>query len=185
MSTVSRIPGNRPGPAKAAAGRLTRKTASFFLTFFLMFGLWIVFSGVFEPMFLSLGAVSSLLVAGMYHQFLFPYPRAIYLKFVVVFTAYLFWLLWQVLKANLHIMRLIFHPRLMELIDPHIITFKTPLRNTLSLTTMGNSITLTPGTVTINVDTEGKFQVHSIDRPSSHGLISGPMAQKIKRIFGE
>jgi multicomponent Na+:H+ antiporter subunit E len=164
--------------------RVTRRITSFVLTFCLMFVLWVIFSGVFEPFFLGMGVISSLLVAAMYHDFLFPYPRLNYLKFVLVFTAYVFWLLWEVFKANLHLMKLIFHPRMMDIIDPQVVTFRTPLRNTLSLTTMANSITLTPGTVTISVDSEGLFRVHAIDKTSAQGL-KGEMDRKIKKIFGE
>ncbi|MFO7817449.1 MAG: Na+/H+ antiporter subunit E [Thermodesulfobacteriota bacterium] len=164
--------------------RFFRRIASFILTFCLMFTLWIIFSGVFEPFFLGMGIISSILVAAMYHEFLFPHPRLNYLKFVLVFSAYVFWLLWQVFKANLHLMKIIFHPRMMDLIDPQIIAFRTPLRNTLSLTTMANSITLTPGTVTISVNSAGLFKVHSIDKASAKAL-KGQMDKKINKIFGE
>ena len=58
---------------------------------------------------------------------------------------------------------LAFHPRMMELIDPHIIEFNSKLTSDISRTTFANSITLTPGTITVNVTALGKFSVHCID----------------------
>jgi len=158
------------------------RIASFTLTFFLMFALWIIFSGIFEPLFIWMGIISSIIVATMCHELLFPHSRPIYFRFVFTFIAYLPWLLWQILKANLHLMKIVFHPRMMDMIDPHIITFRTPLKSPLSITAMANSITLTPGTITVSADREGLFRVHAIDKTSAEGL-PGTMGKKIERVF--
>ena len=161
-----------------------RRTISFVLTFCLMFVLWIIFSGMFEPLLLWLGVISCLIVAGMSHTLIFPYPRWRYLQYAVRFVCYWPWLILKVFQANIHLLRLIFHPRMEELIDPHIVGFQTDLREDLSLTAMANSITLTPGTITVSADHEGRFQVHAIDRPSVEEL-PGKMGQKLKRVFEE
>jgi len=71
-----------------------------------------------------------------------------------------------------------------SLIDPHIIRFRTKLKRDLSLMTFGNSITLTPGTITVDIQ-DGHFYVHSIDRKVADDLLSGEMEEKVARIFLE
>jgi multicomponent Na+:H+ antiporter subunit E len=70
------------------------------------------------------------------------------------------------------------------LIDPHIITFKTHLTSDIAITTLANSITLTPGTITVTATSDGAFKVHSIDRQSAEGL-PGTMLEKVAHVFGE
>jgi multicomponent Na+:H+ antiporter subunit E len=113
---------------------------------------------------------------------IFPYPRLAYIAYLFRFVGYLPWLILKVCQANIHLLKLIFHPRMMELIDPHIVTFQTNLRADLSITAMANSITLTPGTITVSADQEGRFRVHAIDRPSAEEL-PGKMGQKVQRVF--
>ncbi|MFO7877873.1 MAG: Na+/H+ antiporter subunit E [Desulfovermiculus sp.] len=155
---------------------------SFLLTFGLMFLLWIIFSGMFEPLLLWLGVVSCLIVAAMSHMLIFPYPRLAYIAYLFRFAGYLPWLILKVFQANIHLLKIIFHPRMMDLIDPHIVTFQTNMRADLSITAMANSMTLTPGTITVSADQEGRFRVHAIDRPSAEEL-PGKMGQKVQRVF--
>jgi multicomponent Na+:H+ antiporter subunit E len=100
------------------------------------------------------------------------------------FLGYIPWLLYQIFLANLHILYLVFHPRMMDLIDPHIIKFQSKLTKELSLVTLANSITLTPGTITVYVSVDGDFHVHSIDKKSSEAL-PGEMESKVASAFGE
>lgn len=100
------------------------------------------------------------------------------------FTTYLPWLFYQVFLANLHVVKLVFHPRMMEMIDPDFIRFKSRLKGKLALTTFANSITLTPGTITVYVNNFGEFQVHVIDLHSGEGL-PGDMEKRIAHIFDE
>ena len=100
------------------------------------------------------------------------------------FIRYIPWLLYQIFLANLHVMVLTFHPKMMDLIDPKIIKFRSKLRSDLSLVTFANSITLTPGTITVYVSIDGGFSVHAIDKKSSEGL-PGEMEARIAKAFGE
>jgi multicomponent Na+:H+ antiporter subunit E len=79
---------------------------------------------------------------------------------------------------------LVFHPRMHQLIDPHIVQFQTGLKSDIAITTLANAITLTPGTVTITANADGGFKVHAIDRPSSQAL-PGAMQERVAHIYGE
>jgi multicomponent Na+:H+ antiporter subunit E len=76
------------------------------------------------------------------------------------------------------------HPRMPMLIDPHIIRFKTRLKKDFSLMTFGNSITLTPGTITVLIK-EGYFYVHAIDKKVAEDLLTGEMEDKVAGVFME
>jgi multicomponent Na+:H+ antiporter subunit E len=161
------------------------RAASYVITFLLMFGLWIVLSGKFEPILLVLGLLSSGLVTALCTRLFFPEPRiGNFFLCGAKLTLYVPWLLYQILLANIHVLYLVFHPRMMELIDPHIVFFRTKLAKDFSIVTMANSITLTPGTITVTADQDGRFRVHAIDRKSSEPL-PGEMQKKVSRVFGE
>ena len=161
-----------------------RRFVSFLVTFGLMFALWIIFSGIFEPLFLWMGIISSAIVAALCHELIFPQPSPAYGLYIWRFLLYLPWLMCKVFQANIHLLKIVFHPRMMEMIDPHIITFQTPLRQELSLVAFANSITLTPGTITVSVNHQGRFEVHAIDRLSAQDL-PGEMGDKLQRVFEE
>jgi multicomponent Na+:H+ antiporter subunit E len=150
-----------------------------------MFGLWVILSGKFDAFHLGLGIISCLIVAYFSGDLLFDSPK---IKDLPVswlrFIRYIPWLLYQIFLANLHVLYLAFHPRMMDLIDPRIIKFRSKLQSDLSRVTFANSITLTPGTITVYVTMDGDFSVHAIDKKSREGL-PGEMEARIARAFGE
>jgi len=157
----------------------------FLATFIALSALWIVLSGKFDPLHLILGLLSCALVAYISSDLLFPEGRPEHLLLSVYrFLKYVPWLLYQIWLANLHVLYLTFHPRMMELIDPHIIRFQSKLSKDLSLVTFANSITLTPGTITVSVSVDGDFKVHAIDKLSAEAL-PGEMEERVARAFGE
>ncbi|MCP3873935.1 MAG: Na+/H+ antiporter subunit E [Desulfobacteraceae bacterium] len=157
---------------------------SFLITFILMFLSWIVLSGKFDPLLLWLGGISSFFVAYYFYDLLFPSMEENYIKIFFKFIIYTPWLILEIIKANFHLLRIVFHPRMNELIDPHIITFKTNLKSDIAIATLANSITLTPGTITVTADSDGVFKVHAIDRESAQAL-PGTMLKKVAHVFGE
>ena len=141
-------------------------------------------SGFFDYFHLSLGIISCAIVAHASHDLLFRDIRAKNRHIEVIrFIKYLPWLFYQIVLANIHIAYLALHPRMPKLIDPHIIRFKTKLKKDLSLVTFANSITLTPGTITILIK-EGHYYVHAIDRFVAESL-PGDMEKRVGHIFME
>jgi len=157
---------------------------SFLITFVLLFISWLVLSGKFDPLLLWLGAISSFFVAYYFYDLLFPVMEPAYLKVFLRFIGYTPWLIWEIIKANFHLLYLVLHPRMKELIDPHIFTFQTNLKSDIAIATLANSITLTPGTITVTADSDGVFRVHAIDRESAEAL-PGTMLKKVAHVFGE
>lgn len=156
----------------------------FSLTFLLMFGTWIILSGKFETLLISFGLISSFIISLFFYDLLFPDFHLRYIGMFFKFLKYVPWLLMEIIKANFHLLFIVFHPRMKDLIDPHIIVFKTNLKSDMAIATMANSITLTPGTITVSSDSDGVFRVHAIDQESAEAL-PGEMLDKVNKIFGE
>ena len=179
---------HRDAASEDNSGRPRRPTpfnTGFFLTFLVMFCVWLVFSGRFDGFHLTLGALCCAIVALVSGDLLFRLPANRRLPLLWLrFMGYVPWLLYQIFRANLYVMYLVFHPRMMELIDPQIIEFNSKLKSDVSRTTFANSITLTPGTITVNVSALGKFSVHCIDTESGKPL-PGEMEARIAKVFGE
>jgi len=155
------------------------------LSFFILLALWIVFSGRLDTFHLTMGLISSALVALFSGDLMFASrePRRIFGLWLRL-AGYIPWLLYQIFLANLHVMALVFHPRMRERIDPMIITFDSCLKSDFARMLFANSITLTPGTITVDVTVLGRFSVHCIDDVSGKNL-PGKMETKIARIFRE
>jgi multicomponent Na+:H+ antiporter subunit E len=175
------------GAHPSLPSRARRRFTPFLLTFFIMFVLWILLSGKFDAFHLSLGIISCSLVAYFSADLLFETPSIKVIRLPaswIRFVRYVPWLLYQIFLANLHVLYLTLHPRMMDLIDPRIIKFRSRLRGDLSRVAFANSITLTPGTITVYVSLDGNFSVHAIDQKSREGL-PGEMEARIAKAFGE
>jgi multicomponent Na+:H+ antiporter subunit E len=172
-----------PAPAKPSLRE--RFGVPFYLTFFISLGTWLVLSGKFDVFHISLGVVSCFIVAFFSGDMMFPNPDLLgYPRMAIRFIVYIPWLLYEIWVANLHVLRLVFHPRMMDLIDPRIVRFKSRLSGDMALLVLANSITLTPGTITVFVSVMGGFTVHAIDRQSAEGL-PGDMERRVAHIYGE
>jgi multicomponent Na+:H+ antiporter subunit E len=96
--------------------------------------------------------------------------------------AYAPWLLREIWIANIQVVRLVLDPRLP--IDPVVVRLPTRYTSDLARTTLANSITLTPGTVTIDVEDE-TLVVHAITRAGGDDVLGGGMARRVGRVFGD
>ena len=192
MTIDSPTPGDRNSDPRNSSDQPLQKTANysaallpFLLTFLILFAFWLIFSGKFDLFHLLLGMISCLIVAALSRDLFFPSPvsRGLFMHWIR-FIRYTPWLLYQVFLANLNLLYLTFHPKMLEKIDPHIISFDSHLKSDVARTTFANSITLTPGTITVSVNILGTFSVHCIDRPSGQAL-PGEMERRIGDVFKE
>lgn len=151
---------------------------AFLATFLLLFLFWLVLSGRFDGFHLVLGVISCAIVAYGSHDLLFKQIRSKNRHIEALrFIRYIPWLFYQIVVSNIHIAKLALHPHMMQIIDPRIIKFKTRLKKDLSLVTFGNSITLTPGTITVLIK-EGYYYVHALDEHVARSL-PGDMEKRV------
>jgi len=151
-------------------------------TFLIMFGFWILLSGKFDLFHLTLGVLSSALVSSLSTDILMlDTKKNDRLAIAFRFICYIPWLLYQIVLSTLHVTFLALHPKMIDKIDPTIVTFKTKLKSNIARVALANSITLTPGTITIRIE-DDVFYVHAISRKAAAGL-PGEMEDRLAGIF--
>lgn len=101
------------------------------------------------------------------------------------FFTYLIIFIWECLKANIQVAYLVLHPAMP--IKPGIVKIKTDLKTDIAKTTLANSITMTPGTITVDI-IDDYIYVHwiyiSTDNPEEYSQkVSGRFEKYIKKIF--
>ncbi len=163
---------------------------NYIITFILMATIWVLFSGKFDLFHLSLGLVSCLVVTITSTRLIFGQTKVRLYDFLLTawrFSSYCLWLLREIIKANFHVVSLSLTLRpVEEVIDPHIFTFRTQLDNELAKFILANSITLTPGTVTIRVH-KNIFYIHALDSHTADDLTDqeniSEMERRVAKIF--
>ncbi len=96
---------------------------------------------------------------------------------------YLPWLMWQILLANIDVLKVVWKPGRLE-IEPQMIRVPHELRTPYGLATYMNSITLTPGTVTVEVG-DHELLVHALTRAAADDLLEGRMHARVKIVEGD
>ena len=146
-----------------------------------LYGLWLGLSGHFEPLLLGLGVVSVVIAVVLAHRMdiVDHEGHPIQLSWRAVF--FWPWLAWEIVKANIDVARLIVDPRLP--ISPRMIEVVAHQRSEVGLVTYANAITLTPGTVTTDVD-GNRLQVHALTEAAAADLQSGEMDRRVVEMEG-
>ncbi|MDJ0769785.1 MAG: Na+/H+ antiporter subunit E [Ilumatobacter sp.] len=149
----------------------------------LLLGLWLLFSGHYDVFHISAGVLSVAFVLTL-NRSLFKvrlYPGDVHRPLrLLALAGYLPWLMKEILIAALQVARIVLTRRMP--VDPSLVEFHAELPNAAAQTVLANSITLTPGTVTIDV-AHGVFLVHAITDPSSENLVEGVMPARVVRLF--
>ncbi len=146
-----------------------------------LFVLWLLLSGQFSPLLLILGLFSAglttLLVRRMERLDNELYPLALSPRL----PGYWLWLLKEIVVANFAVIRCICQPRLR--LSPRHLVLLTQMRSDVGRTILANSITLTPGTVTLSVDAKS-VEVHALTSRASTLLMDGQMERHVPDFGG-
>ena len=155
---------------------------NYIITTIVMLLFWFLLSGELTVVLVVAAIVSSLLVASISSDLFLGKDTHVGqgLKRFIRFVPYTFWLLWQIVKANIDVAYRTLHPQMP--IDPCVIKFKVDLKTELGVTNLSNSITLTPGTVTLSANDRGEFEVHALSRDHADELLAGEMQAWVKWI---
>ena len=94
-------------------------------------------------------------------------------------VAYLFILIWEIIKANIAVIKLTLAKELD--FEPCIIYFKTDLKESFTKVLLANSITLTPGTITVSLE-EDVYCVHCLDKSMAEGMDESIFVKKLRKI---
>ncbi len=174
--------GNRRSTGNSKPGMLAM--------FVLMFVFWVLMSACIKPghydyIRIAIGIFCAAVVTLISHDLLLADSETMNLLKTWRLLLYIPWELWQIVLANFDVAYRVLHPKMP--IEPCIIEFDTSLRSNFALTTLANSITLTPGTITIDVEPErGRFLVHSIaQKPADALLVDKTMQHKVAHVYME
>lgn len=158
------------------------------IVFVIMYTLWCFLNWVPDWQHLVIGifvaAFISYLTADMFVEKPRAYSNASRYFWFIYYVPVFFW---QCLKANIDVAYRVIHPDMP--INPGIVKVKTSLRSSAALTFLANSITLTPGTLCVDIDVqEGILYIHWIDVKTQDieeatRLIVKPFEDILKRIF--
>ena len=154
-----------------------------------MFAFWFLLSGKVDFKFLLYGALTAIISAWICVPLLLL-PNADGTKKYFIFDVnlgryalYWLWLLKEVVNANIDVVKATVKSEMV--INPRVIAFRIKYDNPMAHTTLANSITLTPGTVTLNVTEDGLYEIHALTDGAAEGLLGGGMQQKVADLFGE
>ena len=153
--------------------------------FFVLFGLWLILSGKYDLFHVSAGFFAALLVTLIHlriNRYLY-YQKQIAKENSLRYIRFLFfvpWLIWEILLASLQVAYVVLHPRIP--IKPSMVRFKTKLPNIAARVILGNSITLTPGTLTVNID-DDEFLVHALTDASHSGIVDGSLPKQVAKLY--
>jgi len=145
-----------------------------------LFGLWLLFSGMFTPLLLVFGALSSIFVAWLAGRMglLPPESSSTWLR-PFRCLAYLPWFAWEVAKSNADVVSRILVPS--KGISPKVFTVPSTQVSDMARSVYANSITLTPGTIAIDVKGDAII-VHALSKEGAEGLGDGRMDAKVSAL---
>jgi len=149
----------------------------------LFFLFWLILNERFTPEIVVIGILISILVSLLNYRFVglsFDIEKKIWSKVILIFSYFII-LVVEVFKANIQMIKLILSPTIN--IKPQIVYFDSPVRSELAMVALANSITLTPGTITVKLD-DGKFGIHAIDAPMADGIEDSIFVHRLKNIEG-
>jgi multicomponent Na+:H+ antiporter subunit E len=148
----------------------------------ILFILWLILSGKYEPFLIILGVLSSICVAWIAHRMELADPEGFPIQLGPKAIIYWPWLIWEIVKANIDVALIIIKPKLE--IQPIIFTTDASQKTDVGIVTYANSITLTPGTITVAVHSN-TLEVHSLTLNAAGDVTSGNMNKRVCEMEGK
>jgi multicomponent Na+:H+ antiporter subunit E len=149
---------------------------------FFLFAFWLALSGHYTPFLVGAGALAALACAWAARRFRIADREALPLDLLPRAPAYMGWLIVQIVRSAWQVARVIVHPRLP--ISPTMTVVRSSQRTPVGIATFGNSITLTPGTIT--TDVRGHLlTVHALVRDGALEVEGGGMDARVTAYEGE
>ncbi len=141
---------------------------------------WLINSGYFLPLLLALGMLS----VGLTIWLMSRVDAIDGIRYPIIISSvrlpgYLVWLTGEIIKTNLEVARCIWSPRCA--ISPTVVHVKASQRTDAARALYANSITMTPGTITLDIDGD-RFEVHSLTKSGAEELLEGEMDRRVLRL---
>ncbi|HSP90124.1 MAG TPA: Na+/H+ antiporter subunit E [Vicinamibacterales bacterium] len=141
----------------------------------LLTGVWYLLSGMFDALHFGAGVATALVIAATYR----PVEDCTVWK-ADRLVLYVPWLVWQIVVSNLRVARIVLTPRMP--ISPAFLRMTPSVEGPRALTLLGSSITLTPGTLTVDVDGR-EILVHALDAQSAQEVRDRIIERRVAEVF--
>ena len=142
--------------------------------FIVLFGFWLLMSGYYTPLILSLGVISCLLCVYLTIKGEFLDNETLPIYFFPRLIQYTLWLIKEILKSNIQTAKVI----IMKSEEPELFSVKATQKTNEGKVTYANSITLTPGTVTTQIKND-IFEVHALTKDFGDDVRSSEMDKMV------
>lgn len=144
-----------------------------------LFLFWIILNGKIDTEVILLGVLVSSAVYLFLYKFMDLRPKKewVVVKSLWGIVKYLVFLTIEVIKANLTTAKMILNFE--EEPEPVLIKFHTDLQTGAANTALANSITLTPGTITVELDKHSGYVVHALDKSFAEGIDKCDFVEKL------
>ena len=142
--------------------------------FVVLFGFWLLMSGYYTPLILSLGVISCLLCVYLTIKGKFLDNETLPIYFFPRLIQYTLWLIKEILKSNIQTAKVI----IMKSEEPELFSVKATQKTNEGKVTYANSITLTPGTVTTQIKND-IFEVHALTKDFGDDVRSSEMDKMV------
>lgn len=146
-----------------------------------LFAFWLLLSGFYTPFLVLTGLAASVAVAALARRMELIDREGQPLHLGPGAFLYWPWLAREIVRSAWRVARIILHPRLP--ISPALVRFRPSQHSTVGLVTHANSITLTPGTVTVEAERD-EFLVHALTRAGAAELAGSEMDRRVCRFEG-
>ena len=151
-----------------------------FILFFILFSLWLLMSGHYNVLIISLGIISCAFCVYVAKRGKLIDDEGLPIFFIPRLLNYLIWLFKEILKSNLSTAKVIINGK----VEPETFTVKTSQVTDVAKVTYANSITLTPGTVTTKIQ-KGVFEVHALNSDFGNDVRNNEMDKKVTWLEGK
>ena len=142
---------------------------------------WIVLSGHYTAVLLAIGGVSSLAVVTIASR-MAVIDREGYPIYLLLRAGWYWpWLIWQIIKSGLNVSRIILSRSLP--ISPTLINVKANQKTVVGIVTYANSITLTPGTISVEIE-NNDITVHALTQDGALDLAGGEIDRMVTKFEG-
>ena len=147
--------------------------------FVVLYGVWLLLSGHYDATLMTYGALSCALVVALVAHLGILDGEALPVHLGIRPFLYVPWLMKEIILSNLSVARVILDPKLP--IHPRILRVEASQKTDVGQVIYANSITLTPGTVTLDIR-NGRLLVHALTTDSAEGLLTGEMDRRVARL---
>lgn len=148
----------------------------------LLFGIWLLLSGIYTPFILSLGILSCAAVVWVTIRMDIVDHEGHPLHLTWRALSYWGWLVIEIIKANIDVVKFVLSPTLK--ISPTMIRVRASQQTDLGQVIYANSITLTPGTISVDV-ANNEILVHALSENGARDLLGGKMDRKVLKMAGD